>query len=648
MLLLTSETQDAALEALDAVAIPSTTRTILPFSERQTRLDLCRSDVPGFGKVYAPEYVPEEYADHHYTIFQVMSLQTGRLAVILLPRGAGKSTILFIIALHAVCFSLEKYILLVEHDGVVAQSVTKKFVKMFEENPNIIQDFPNVRPSVPWKPSGGELNFTNGTLLRCIGLNQLRSRGSTHHESRITFAIMNDLVDLKNARSATETAFIYDLATKDIAKAGPLPGEGILRRCYLGTSISQTDAAWQLSTAPMSKVIKIPAVRGEHDTVKALMQVISDDARQINDYCDALEAQKLAQVEAGILNPEEATLTNVERWEYLRSHREQYEPFFAFPEPGYEDGFCDETDSHLKSYWPQVYSMAYFTFVAAEDTSAFMQEFQHVTGDTSLLLFYTHWIQPYQELSKDVLDRLIVGLSVDPSCTQEDTKNNDPAALIAIGYDPVTKDRYWLYVCEDWLTPDALVYKIFEIANAPVPFVPHLKIKDLPGFRVYFESNQAQVFGLSLLDTTRKYEIELKRKAFYPAEEGETIQRVRPVEYHEPSYWSRFPVRKVNQTENKIDRINSTRSVFEQRRHHYIPGHSQQDLLRSQYGKYQGMPTHGASIPLERKIDGIDAVTTFENQISDKPKKSASAGETTYKHATQPTMADRYLNEKNA
>ena len=149
MLLLTSETQDAALEALDAVAIPSTTRTILPFSERQTRLDLCRSDVPGFGKVYAPEYVPEEYADHHYTIFQVMSLQTGRLAVILLPRGAGKSTILFIIALHAVCFSLEKYILLVEHDGVVAQSVTKKFVKMFEENPNIIQDLPNVRPSVP-------------------------------------------------------------------------------------------------------------------------------------------------------------------------------------------------------------------------------------------------------------------------------------------------------------------------------------------------------------------------------------------------------------------------------------------------------------------------------------------------------------------
>jgi hypothetical protein len=550
----------------------------------------CERDIPLFGKTYIPDYVTAEYAPHHFLMFQAMQTRTSRIVLVLLPRGAGKSTILFLIALHAVCYSLEPYIVQIEHDGDLAGTIVQKFVKVFEENQKVIHDFPDVRPSTPWSPSSGELNFTNGCIIRFMGLNQLKSRGSTHHEHRITLAICNDLVDLKNAKSRSETKFIYDMITKDLAKAGPLPGEGILRRCYLGTSISQTDAAWQLSQSPMVKVIKIPAINGHPDRIKQLMAVISEDARHISDFCDQIEREKEAQLDAEEISPEELEITDRERWAYIRANREKYAPFFAIPDEGDEDGFLGR-DGALQSYWPEVYSMAFFVFDAAEDTGAFMQERQHVTSDAAFQKVFREWFVPYDGTLPRGLYRF--GLAIDTS--GEPKEGTDPMAIVAGAFNLTTRDLYILEVWSDQATPEKLLSVAHEI------YWRQFRTQD----------RTASVFLEAIVSAKG-----LGRSFFQQGAEN--------AQHRHPSradFWDPLPVKEVPPGGNKDLRLLAIRPELEQQRIHVMSGHSQQDLLVTQWcGWIPGTNTHKL-MEIEYKIDTADAMTMLYTQLQKRPRK---------------------------
>lgn len=544
--------------------------------------DACQDDIPRFGKEYVLEYVPFPYEVHHYQIFQAMSLRTGRLLIILMPRGYGKSTILFILILHAICYGTERYIVLIEHDGDIAGSVVQKFVKVFEENPIILRDFPDVRPATPWAPSGGELNFSNGVMLRCMGLNQLKSRGTTHHQHRITFAAGNDLVDLKNAKSPTETKFIYDVMTTDLAKAGPLPEQGTMRRCYIGTSISQTDAAWALSQSPMVRVLKIPAILGADETVKKFIEVVSNDARNIADYCEQLEREKAFLVETGVPDVT-MEITEQERWHYIRKNADLYAPFFTIPEEGEEQQFIDR--GPLKSSWSRVYSMAFFVFDAAEDTGAFMQERQHVTGDTAYKKFYEHWFIEYNVLPEGLYQ---FGMAIDTS--GEPKAGTDPMAIVAGALHIETRNFYILEAWTDQATPEELLHKAHEIYWR--------------NFRQY--DRAAFVFLEGLVSAAG-----MGRAYFRQGAENMRQQEPDKVEF-----WAPLDIVEVPAVKNKDSRLLAMRPIAEKQIFHVKRKHSQQGVLVTQWCNWiPGTNTHKIGT-FERKIDLADMHTLLYQNIS--------------------------------
>ena len=543
----------------------------------------CQTDLALFGKTYIPEYVKEDYEDHHREIFRVMggARRSGRIIVILLPRGAGKTTILFIVTLHAVLYGLEPYIVQIEHDGELAEEHCQKFVKVFEENHAVRRDFPEVRPSIPWSPSAGELNFSNGVLIRCMGLNQLRSRGSTHHESRITFAVANDLVDLNNARSPAQTKFIYDLLMKDLAKAGPLPGQGVLRRCYLGTSLSQTDAVWMLTASPVAHVIKIPAINGDEEKIKEFVESVSMMSRQISDYCEELENSRDFETDEETVMRDTIGITDKQRWTFIRRHREIFQKYFTIPDEGQEQNF--EDIGPLKSYWARVYSMAFLTFDAAEDTAAFMQERLHQTGDIAFQRFHAKWFLPYTNLPEDSEDNWIYGMSIDPSGKPQE--GTDPMAIYAGAYNRRRRELYTLECWSDQATPKELVEKTYDIFWRC--FSAEKKVTIFLEDTISFSG-----VGIELFESIRKNKISENsgRKA--------------------TQYWGRLPIKVVKPTGNKLNRIAAIRPFAEQGRIYIKPGHSQQELLIKQFVRFSGRQAHGI-LPIEFKLDLPDMLCLF-------------------------------------
>jgi len=580
--------------------VPATSETrddlwVLPPGEREVRRERGREDVKWWLQTYLPHYFRSPFSAVHDRVIDLFHIK-GQLVVIVLPRDAGKGTLLFGLTLHGITYDLFPFPTRVEYNFDIASQEMHKVVDALLNNPRYLADF-DVRPGSPWTPSKGLLTLNTGKQLRYIGMDQV-ARGTVSLNFRIDPLVANDLESLTSVRSPTQTQKLYDFMTKDIAHAGQALSEGGHTYLYIGTKLSQNCATQRMIDSPLAESYEFPAMIGKSETITALLSLISDQAGDIRDFLRSVRESR-AHLPYDQQNP-----TSEDRRAYIEAHPE-FAPFLQ----------------KISSYWPERFPMWDLIFEAAKGTDAFMQEMQHFPGDETFQRFLESWFVPYTDLSYEYLfsGDLKAGMSIDPSATREDGKETtDPQAIVVSIFDPSTHDMYWLYASIEWHTPIQFAYEVIRVCNEsiPLPSCGHYALKHLPGFTILLESNQAQYFGKALINMVCAYERALGTAATYPEnapELGHEAGEERPEAFRFVHYWAIPTIRARDTMTNKMERIGNPtrRGYFEQRHVHYLPGHSDQDLLKTQHLRFRGKDTHGP-VPKEDKCDGPDACSLLE------------------------------------
>jgi len=234
--------------------------------------------------------------------------------------------------------------------------------------------------------------------------------------------------------------------------------------------------------------------------------------------------------------------------------------------------------------WPTTFPMWDFVFeIAAQGSDTFLQERQHITGDTRFQKFRRDWFVPYEELPPGDYN---FGMAIDPSGEPKD--GTDPMAIVAAAYEKHTGDVYLLEVWCQQATPDELVEAAQDM------YFRHFLLQGRPA-TVYLEAIVSAVgFGRGYFRN-----MAAQKRAAEPDNPKWTEMHLAP---------------EVKQTVKKELRLMAMRPLAEQRKIHVIPGHSRQDLLVEQICNWQGTSTH-KNLPIQYKIDAFDALTTLISQI---------------------------------
>ena len=565
-----------------------------------------------FAKCYLPEFVPFPFTEHHHQAMQCLQIR-GRLVVIVCPRNFGKGTMALIDNVYDICYGLEPYIVRLEHDAKAAKDEAFKIAHIFTHNMKIMIDFPHVRPRFgSWSPAKGELRFEHGMRFSSLGLLEL-VRGRTELASRISKVQVNDPVkNAQEARSVTHNNDVYDLMIRSIAKAGGSMQETPISYCMLTTCQAQGDATDLLSRSPMAKVYKLPALLGEPDIIKDLLDTLSQEVPSIRAFCDEIEA-------------EGHNVNYADRQRFFQERQSIFGKFF-------------ET---IRSYWKERFPLVDLFFDAAADTAAFAQEMLHITGDTAFQKFYHSWFQPYDGTLPP--GHYHYGMAIDTS--GEPKEGSDPMAIVAGAWHIETGNLYILEVWCDQATPEELVKHAHDIhqrqfkarlgyqlndeaweslkrqhPTCPLPQLHPIRDRFFPdktafmdALRPLLSTTHGNVFQkeiMELADLSRQASVYLEALVSATGMGRSLFRQTARATGDDP-----LPVYEIKPTEKKEVRIMAMRPVVEQRRIYLIPGHSQQDLLKTQWCNWRGESTH-KKLPIEFKIDCADACTLLYNNIT--------------------------------
>ena len=540
-------------------------------SEREQRRERGREDVAWWLRTYLPQYFTFPFSPSHARMFELFYVK-GQLVVIVLPRDAGKGTTLFGLTMHGMTYDLLPFPTRVEYNFDIALQELYKFDDTLTNNPRYLADY-DLRPGSPWRASKGLLTLNNGRQLRYIGMDQV-ARGTVSLNFRIDPLIANDLESLTSVRSPTQTQKIFDFMTKDIAHAGSALSEGGHTYIYVGTKISKNCATQQMIDSPMAESYEFPAIVGDLEAVKNLMDTVSQDAVNMREFNRQIreERQHLPRADR---NP-----TSEDRRRYVVEHPELMHML-----------------SELQSYWPERFEMWDLIFEAAKGTGAFMQEMMHDPGDAKFQKFYESWFIPYDGTLPG--DNLAYGITIDLAGEPKD--GTDPMVVFAGAFDYDTDDIFPIDVWCDQGTPTEMVYQAYAAFHR----LRRLTADEIP---VFLESQIGENSAYDLFEQIRLKELALGDAAEY--QDGTP----RPVEYRDPAYWVELELIVVSQTINKIVRLLEFRAKAEHRHVHYVPGDPGHELMKTQFLNFVGEPTH-KHLPLERKIDIPDMVELFDRKM---------------------------------
>jgi hypothetical protein len=556
-------------------SVPKTETSQISFRELQRYVSTLRPS-PGeslqtsaskrlqFGKIFLPDYTPFPYSSFHSFVLQTLRVRS-RLGIIILPRDAGKGTMLFIDDMYDLAYELEPYIVRIEHDGKTAKNESFKIAHEWTHNHLLLRNFPHVTPGDTWKPGGGELRFKNGNKFQSMGLKELL-RGLTELNSRISKARVNDPVkNAQEARSHVHSSDVYDFVMRSVAKSGGSLQESPLSYSLIGTCQAKGDAIDRLMQVANSKILKVPALLGPGD---ALLHQHAFDQELVHDLLDCLSshAKEIGKY-SNEMERDHASVTFDDRQKYFEQYHQDFTPFFA-----------------LQSFWDARFPLVDLFFDAAGDTGGFAQEMLHLTEDVKYIKFQDAWFLPYNGQIPD--GSVTYAITIDPS--GEPKEGTDPMAIYAGGFHHGLQEIFTQHVWCDQGTPNDLVRKTYEIFWQYYPWYT----RDSENVRVYMEDSiGSSGSGYTLFETTRLLKI---------AEGGD------------PSYWIELPLRLLDPKKlgNKLAGISALRLHFEQGRMHYIPRHSHQELMKTQFLNYNGKHTH-QFLPPEFKIDICDTVRMF-------------------------------------
>lgn len=186
-----------------------------------------------WGKYYCERHFPLPFADFHLQIM-IEALNNSRFAVAA-PRGSSKSTLLtFLRPLHAICFDLEAFIVIVSNTYQKAAMALENIKKELRENVLLIKDFGiNIR-----KDSEGDSIFVTRTgneiRVLCKGAEQIGSiRGEKFGATRPTLILVDDVEDDEMVRNPERRKELQELFDEALTPALDSVRNG--KMCIVGT-----------------------------------------------------------------------------------------------------------------------------------------------------------------------------------------------------------------------------------------------------------------------------------------------------------------------------------------------------------------------------------------------------------------------------
>jgi predicted phage terminase large subunit-like protein len=552
----------------------------LPSETRQERIERY-ADIallPEWLKLYLPHAFYNDFERHHLVEMECFTL-SGATVEVLLPRGFGKTTALDGLEIWNACYGKDQYVVRFEHDREVGQQKGVLFEQELLYNSRIQADYGIQQGSI-WRPGGGQLEILNRNpcafhhkiMLRCVGVLNI-SRGTNYNFGRIDRAVLNDVV--KNAQEARSPAWnnlIWRIIKEDLGFAGGGYTTATPMTILFVTTIqASNDISDRLRSDPATVVYECPAVNGSPEQVKAFVEYVSHDMPNIRAFIDEVQGTP------------DTSIRQVENWS--AEHRRYCER-----DPRYAEFFAT-----LTSAYPAAFPMWDYVFeIFQSGSEAWLQERQHLTGDSKFQKFYPSWFQSYTEFNATATDSFVYGLGIDTSGSPRE--GTDPMAIVAGAYNEFTGDFYVLDFWCQQATPEELFDAAYSMFSEH--FTAH--------------GRAARVFLEALVSATGMGKALFTQTAIA---QGKTP----------------LPVFEVQQTENKEIRIAAMRPVVEQRRIFVNRHIGQQDLLVKQWCNWAGESTH-KFLPIDFKVDGPDAMTLLYRQLSKGKRKAPAQSEQARKY----------------
>lgn len=551
--------------------------------------------IPEFLHTYFDYAFYYPFQQHHLIELQCLQIR-GRLVVVVLPRGFGKTAIADGYTAYDVAYGLDPYIVRFEHDLSAAQRQIQNLVNAFTTNTKMLADF-QVFPGKIWRPQKGELSFINRNpyavhkeiFVRYVGIQSI-ARGTSYDFSRISLAIVNDAVKSSlEARSPAWNTRIMDILKKDIGMAGAAHSSGSpISTIFITTIQANGDVSDQLTRDPFALVYQVPAIQGDPAVVQAFVAHVSLDIPNIKTFVTGIEGAP------PYLTGQKTTTADHARY----CQQPAYQSYFA----------------QMQSTWPEVFPLWDFVFeIAATDSATFLQERQHITGDSKFQKFVDEWFVEYETLPDGDYR---YGLGIDTSGLPKE--QSDPMAIVAIAYHVETDDVYCLEVWCDQATPEELVARVHDIYARQ--------------FTAYGRTAQCYLEALVSAAGMGKAMFEARAEA----------QRAQHPDHPEwQRLWATLDMQEVTPKVAKEVRLLALRPVCEQRRVHVQRRHSQQALLVQQACNWRGQATH-KPLPPEFKIDAFDALHLVWSKIAGQSRAPVmlqpmrSAGRNLFQMAANP------------
>lgn len=180
-----------------------------------------------FAKIYMKHHLECDPSPAHIEIYRLLdnsTVERGKKIGIAAPRDFGKSTtVTLIFILFCICYSKEKFIVILSNTASQANQVLDNIKKELTENELIRQDFPEVFESdgkfklLRWRQS--DIITRNKVLILALGSGQ-QIRGRRFGNDRPTLVVADDLESSENTFGMESRNKMKDWYEKSVLKVG--------------------------------------------------------------------------------------------------------------------------------------------------------------------------------------------------------------------------------------------------------------------------------------------------------------------------------------------------------------------------------------------------------------------------------------------
>jgi hypothetical protein len=515
-------------------------------------------------KLYKGDDFPAPFGKHHRMIADILKLR-GQTVEFLAPREYGKSTLMYAFSDWCRCYGVP-YVLHVEHDGDISSRVSVGAGQCLD-NAAMVSDY-GLSAGAIWRPNGRELIVrntnpfadTSESYLRCIGVLQV-ARGSTSTKAeRITIAIVNDVVaNYPEAVSYAWNNFLEHFIREDLAYAGGGKRDEDISIFFVTTIQAKNDISCRLRMNPVVMTYECPAVEGDKQDVLNFVEFVSNDIPNIREAIDICQGT----IDGGLTGQ---GFGRDEFAEYCQA-RPDYLAWFE----------------KLQSTWPEQFPMSRNAWdIYRTSSSSWLQEKQHITGDSKFQRFREEWFQKYDLTVPE--GRIKYAMCIDWSGMPKE--GNDPKSIYCGAYHQDNSNIYTLGVWCDIADHEETFRKVYDVFWQCFPWYAG------EGVHVYMEDIiSATGLGLSYFEKMRLLEI---------ANGGDE------------AYWVKLPIILFDAKKrgDKLVAISALRPIAEQRRIFYCQGHTHQSIMKDQFLNFEGKHTH-KPCSLAQKIDILDTIAMF-------------------------------------